>query len=70
MIGDEAEHAFARAVDAPLGKADEFDVVIIEPFGIAFTKRFAVAHKIIRLLGVIADDFFFLILKDDGLPVE
>ena len=34
VVGDEAEHALPGALDPPLGKADEFDVVVAQPFSL------------------------------------
>lgn len=47
MVGDKGQHAVAGALDAPLRKADELDVVVVEPFGVAFGKLLAIHRKVV-----------------------
>ena len=47
MIGDKSQNAVADFLNAPLGEADEFDVVVIQPFRIALAKGLAVHREII-----------------------
>src|ERR1039457_1124630 len=47
MIGDEGQHALSGLVNAPLRPAEKFYVIILQPFGIPFTERLAIAEIII-----------------------
>ena len=47
VVGDEGQHPVAGALDAPLGKADELDVVVVQPFGVALAQRLAVHSEVI-----------------------
>ncbi|HPL69495.1 MAG TPA: hypothetical protein PLR56_04840, partial [Brevefilum sp.] len=51
MVGDHRHDALAGFVDLPLGKAQELDVIILQPFWIFLTQRFAV-HRVIALRAV------------------
>ena len=46
VVGDEAQHALARALDPPLGEAEELDVIVVQPFRVPFAERFAVHPEI------------------------
>ena len=47
VVGDKGQHAVAGALDAPLRKADELDVVVVEPFGVALGKFLAIHRKVV-----------------------
>ena len=49
MIGDEGQHAFAVALDAPLSEADELDVVVPQQLRVSFSQRRAVYEEVIAL---------------------
>ena len=38
MVSNESQNTVAGLVDAPLTKADELDIIILQPLGVAFTK--------------------------------
>ena len=47
VVGNKRENAMARLFNTPLGKTDEFNVVVVKSFRIALTQRLAIYFKII-----------------------
>ena len=47
VIRDEAENALASSLNAPLRPANEFHIIILKPFRVAFAQRLAVALVVI-----------------------
>src|ERR1017187_5638714 len=71
VVGDEGQHALSGLVNAPLAPAEEFNVIILQPFGIPFTERLPVAEIIIAdelgnpFAGVSTVTGIWRIAKDD-----
>src|SRR5260370_3022277 len=47
MISDKSKNTVSGSFDAPLCKSNELDIVIIQIFGVALSKRFAIYFKIV-----------------------
>ena len=55
VVGDEADDAGAGLLDVPLGEADEFDVVVVEP-GFALAELLAIGADVAADFVVAADE--------------
>ena len=49
MVGNEGHNAVAGALDAVMRKADELDVVVIEPLAVALLERAALGFGLVGL---------------------
>ncbi len=47
VVADEGQYTVACLFDAPLCEADEFYIVVVEPFGVAFSKGPSINLKVV-----------------------
>ena len=64
MVSDKADDALPRLFDVPLGEANEFDVVVVQP-GFSLAERLAVRPRVPADFVVAADE-----LRDPGVRVR